>query len=127
MRFDSWYTDTMDIIRVEHYKDGNLDKERRIQAGSAVPCRVYSTNLRGAVPTATAAADRGEDKLACKIGTDIKSGDELLVTRGAKVGGSEAERYIAGRIQRYYDPVGRKATGLDHIEVGLLADNLGGY
>ena len=116
----------MDIFRVEHYKDGHLDNERRVQVGCSVPCRVYSTNLRGAVPTATAMADRGEDKLACKVGTDIKSGDELIVTRGAKVGGNGTERYIAGRIQKYYDPVGRKATGLDHIEVGLLADNLGG-
>ena len=124
MLFSDWYTDTVDVFRIASVKDVNLIKDERQQIGFAIPCRVYSTQVRGANPQSTAAVDRKEDKLACDIGTDIRIGDELIVTRGGAIGGTKTERYLAGRPQDFYDPVGIVHTGLDHMEVGLLADNI---
>lgn len=126
MLFSDWYTDTVDVFRTVPVKPagGNLTRDTRMQVGFAIPCRVYSTQIKGASPQATAAVDRREDKLACDIGTDIRIGDELVVTRGAKVGGYSLERYLAGKPQEFRDPVGMVSTGLDHMEVGLYADNI---
>ena len=127
MLFSDWYTDTVDIIRIVSTKVGNISREARQTINDEpVPCRVYSTALQGASPQNTAAVDRHTDKLACGIDTDIREGDELIVTRGALVGGTTTERYLAGKPQRFYDPVGLSSTGLDHLEVALLADNITG-
>ncbi len=124
MLFSDWYTDLMDIYRTEKVKVGNISREKRTQTGAAIPCRVYNTSLQGANVQTTANSDRHTDKLACGIDTDIKDGDELIIIRGGAVGGTTAERYIAGKPQYYHDPVGMSQTGIEHIEVGLLADNL---
>lgn len=124
MLFSDWYTDTVDVFRTVPVKDGNLTKDTRQQVGSKIPCRVYSTQIKGASPQPTAAVNRKEDKLACDVGTDIRIGDELIVTRGGVLGGTKTERYLAGQPQDFYDPVGLVHTGLDHMEVGLLADNI---
>lgn len=126
MLFSDWYTDTVDVFRVvsEIPGGGNLTRDKRKQVGFAIPCRVYSTQVKGAVPQPTAAVDRKEDKLACDISADIQIGDELIVTRGGRIGGTTTERYLAGKPQDFYDPVGVVHTGLDHKEVGLLADNI---
>lgn len=124
MLFNDWYTDTVDIYRMVQAKTGNLTSDERQQIAAGVPCRVYSTQIRGANPQAAAAVNRREDKLACDIGTDIRIGDELIVTRGSLVGGTQKERYLAGDPQEFFDPVGVANTGLDHMEVGLLADNI---
>ena len=52
-------------------------------------------------------------------------GDELLVTRGGALGiQNQPERYFAGNPQKYYDPVGGALTGLVHMEVGLLLQEI---
>lgn len=77
--------------------------------------------------TDNAARVSSTDKLACDIATDIRAGDELLVTRGGALRrGGEPERYFAGNPQHYYDPVGGALTGLEHLEVGLLMENIVG-
>ena len=126
MLFSDWYTDTVDVYRVISSipGGGNLTHDKRVKVGTAIPCRVYSSQIKGASPQGTAAVDRKEDKLACDIGTDICIGDELIVTRGGRIGGVKTERYLAGKPQDFYDPVGLVNTGLDHMEVGLLADNI---
>ena len=63
---------------------------------------------------------RGYEKLACELGTDIKPGDELIVTRGGALGATQTTRYFAGAVMPYYEPVGNMFNGLGHIEVGLL-------
>lgn len=127
MLFSDWYTDTVNVVRIATSKVGNISRESRSQVNQEpIPCRIYSTNLQGMNPQYTAAVDRHTDKLACDINTDIREGDELIVTRGGLVGGTTTERYLAGKPQRFYDPVGMAHTGLDHLEVALLADNLSG-
>lgn len=127
MLFSDWYTDTVNVVRIVTSKVGNISRESREQVNQEpIPCRVYNTNLQGMTPQNTASVDRHTDKLACDVNTDIKEGDELIVTRGALVGGTTTERYLAGKPQRFYDPVGMAHTGLDHMEVALLADNISG-
>lgn len=122
--FSGWYTDSADIYRMEQTVEGGVTRQARQQVASAVPCRVYSTAISGPAIQNTAARDMKTDKLACPLGTDIHKGDEIIVTRGAAVGGTEQTRYIAGLIQYYRDPVGGALTALNHIEVGLLDENI---
>lgn len=126
MLFSDWYTDTVDVYRIVPTVKPHttMTRDERKKVGCKIPCRVYESQKKGASPQATAAVDRKEDKLACDVNTDIRIGDELIVTRGALVGGTKTERYLAGKPQEYYDPVGMAHTGLDHMEVGLLADNI---
>lgn len=125
MLFSGWYTDTMMVYRIQKTKVNNMSREVRTVVNDApIPCRVYRTQISGSAIQETAATDRKTDKLACPIDTDIKENDEIIVTRGALVGGTIEERYIAGNPQRFYDPVGMHVTGLEHLEVGLFADNI---
>ena len=124
-QLSSWFTDLMDVYRVENVATNGLSRQQRQLVLQAVPCRVYSNqknniNLRG-----TAATVRDDEKLACAIDPDIQAGDELIVTRGGAMGRSiRTERYIASQPTLYFDPVGCAATGLEHMEVGLHADNI---
>ena len=122
--FSEWYTDYADIYRMEQTVEGGITRQARQQVGTAVPCRVYSTTITSPAIQNTAARDMKTDKLAFPLGTDIRKGDEIIVTRGAAVGGTAQTRYIAGAIQYYYDPVGGALTALNHIEVGLLDENI---
>lgn len=119
--FSSWYTDTVDVYRVINKTSGNLTTQEREQVGEAIPCRVYNSQKNGPNMTDNAARVSSTDKLACAVDTDIRAGDELFVTRGGALGkANEPERYFAGNPQHYYDPVGGALTGLEHLEVGLL-------
>lgn len=125
MLFSDWYTDTVDVYRTLRTTTGHITKESRQKVNdSAIPCRVYYTNLQGGNPQDSAAVDRKTDKLACPVDADIKADDLLVVHRGALVGGTTDERYMAGKPQYFYDPVGMDVTGLSHMEVGLYADNI---
>jgi hypothetical protein len=124
MLFETWYTDTVDVYRTVTGKTGSISRETREKVNSRpIRCRVYSTQISGGNPQNTAAVDRKEDKLACPVGTDIQTDDELIVTRGGGLYGTTTERYIAGKPQTFYDPVGYAKTGIAHMEIGLLADN----
>ena len=125
--FSEWYTDAVDVFRVVNSIAGNITRQERQQVGKAIPCRVYSSKKNGPNMTDNAARVSSTDKLACDIATDIRAGDELLVTRGGALRrGGEPERYFAGNPQHYYDPVGGALTGLEHLEVGLLMENIVG-
>ena len=123
--FSSWYTDIMNIYRSVDEASGNINRKQRKLLHEAVPCRVYSSQKNGPTMTDNASLVNSTDKLACDIDTDIQAGDELLVTRGGALGHAGIkERYFAGEPQRYYDPVGGALTGLEHLEVGLLKQNI---
>lgn len=123
--FSSWYTDTVDIYRTVNETTGNIDRKERKLLYEAVPCRIYSSQKNAPMMTDNVSMVNATDKLACDTDTDIKAGDELLVTRGGALGRSDIkERYFAGEPQRYYDPVGGALTGLEHLEVGLLKQNI---
>ena len=92
-----WFTDLMDVFRVESVTTDGLTTQERVQVLSAVPCRVYapaknSINLRDG-----AATTRADEKLACGIDVDIQAGDEIIVTRGGVLGHTRTERYIASK------------------------------
>ena len=123
--FDGWYTDLVDVYRVVNATTGNIDTQARQQVGSAIPCRVYNSQKNGPSMQDSAARVNSTDKLSCAVDVDIRAGDELLVTRGGALGrGGEPERYFAGNPQHYYDPVGGALTGLEHLEVGLLMQEI---
>ena len=124
-QLSSWFTDLMDVYRVENVATTGLSRQQRQLVLQAVPCRVYSNQKNNINLRNTAATVREDEKLACAIDTDIKAGDELIVTRGGAMGRSiRTERYIASQPTLYFDPVGCAATGLEHMEVGLHADNI---
>lgn len=123
--FAGWYTDTVDVYRVVNVTVGNVDTQERRQVGAAIRCRVYESQKNGPAMQDTAARAQSTDKLSCDVSVDIRAGDELFVTRGGALGrGGEPERYFAGTPRRYYDPVGGALTGLEHLEVGLLMQNI---
>lgn len=124
-QLSSWFSDLMDVYRVEATATNGLSRQQRQLVLQAVPCRVYSSQKNNINLRSTAATVREDEKLACAIDTDIQAGDELIVTRGGAMGRSiRTERYIASQPTLYFDPIGSAATGLEHMEVGLLADNI---
>ena len=120
-----WFTDLMDIYRVEAVTTGALTRQERVLVASAVPCRIYSPQKNNLNLRQAASAVYGDEKLACAVDTDIEAGDELIVTRGAALGRkTKPVRYIASQPVLYFDPVGVAATGLEHMEGGIHADNV---
>lgn len=124
-QLSGWFTDLMDTYRVESVTTNGVTRQSREQVLSEVPCRIYSSQKNNLHLRTDAAAVTADEKLACAIDTDIQAGDEVIVTRGGAMGRSvRTERYIASRPTLYFDPVGGAATGLEHMEVGLHADNI---
>lgn len=124
-QLSSWFTDLMDIYRVEAATTGALTRQERVLVAATVPCRVYSPQKNNLNLRQAASAVYGDEKLACAVDTDIEAGDELIVTRGAALGRkTKPVRYIASQPVLYFDPVGVAATGLEHMEVGIHADNV---
>lgn len=120
-----WFTDLMDIYRVEAVTTGALTRQERVLVASSVPCRVYSPQKNNLNLRQAASAVYGDEKLACAVDADIEAGDELIVTRGAALGRKmKPVRYIASQPVLYFDPVGASTTGLEHMEVGIHADNV---
>lgn len=124
-QLSGWFTDLMDVYRVENGSDGALVRPERVLVASGIPCRVYSPQKNNLNLRQAASAVYGDEKLACAVDADIQAGDELLVTRGGALGRkTEPVRYIASHPVLYFDPVGAAATGLEHMEVGIHADNV---
>ena len=123
MVFNGWYTDSVEVYRVSDVVSGHIHKQERIKQGE-YPCRIYKS-VKGA-PTMTDRESKliSNDKMAVAIGTDIKPGDELLIIRGASMGMTESQRYFAGDVMPYYEPVGNAFNGLSHVEVGLLQEEV---
>lgn len=124
-QLSGWFTDLMDVYRVENGSDGALVRPERVLVASGIPCRVYSPQKNNLNLRQAASAVYGDEKLACAVDADIQAGDELLVTRGGALGRkAKPVRYIASQPVLYFDPVGAAATGLEHMEVGIHADNV---
>lgn len=122
----NWYTDTMDVYRVESVRNGNIDSQERVKVNtSPIPCRIYEAQKKGLNTGNTVAGLTSEEKLSCDIDVDLKAGDELYVIRGGNIGMiNEPDRYLAGKVHSYYDPIGGVMSGLQHKEVGLLLDTI---
>lgn len=113
MNFKDWYTDTMDVWRVEDKTVGSLTKHERVCVVEKTPCRVYQAGKGPVYMKDTAATASSADKLMCGLGTEIQTGDELLVYRGGK---GEPIRYFAGVFRAYTEPFGAVLPGLAHQE-----------
>lgn len=123
MVFDGWYTDTVEVWRVTNTVANHITTQERTKQGE-YPCRIYKSDKGSPVMSDREAHVRSTEKLAVALGTDIVSGDELLVTRGGALGQTKATRYFAGDVMPYYEPVGGMFNGLAHTEVGLLNDEV---
>lgn len=121
MNFQDWYTDLMDVYRVQETKEGNLTRNERKQVLSAVPCRIYQSGSSPIAMNQTAAHVKQEDKLACDISVEIQAGDMLIVTRGGRLGRpGPVIRAFAADPNLYYEPFGAILPGLAHQEIRLL-------
>ena len=124
-QLSGWFTDLMDVYRVKNGSDGALVRPERVLVASGIPCRVYTPQKNNLNLRQAASAVYGDEKLACAADADVEAGDELIVTRGGALGRqTKPVRYIASQPVLYFDPVGAAATGLEHMEVGIHADNV---
>lgn len=121
MNWADWYTDTVDIYRVTDVADGALTRHERQLVAEGVPCRIYRSGDRPVNMQQTAAYVQQTDKLACAVDVDIRAGDELIVTRGAKLGhpGPITRAFAADPVY-YYEPFGAVIPGIAHQEIPLL-------
>lgn len=121
MNWSDWYTDTMSIYRVQETMDGNLTRHEREQVSENIPCRIYQSDNRAINMEQTAASLKESDHLACDISVDVRAGDELVITRGGRLGKpGPVIRAFAGEPNLYYEPFGAIIPGLAHQEIRLL-------
>ena len=121
MNYADWYTDLMDVHRVQPRTEGSLTKHERVQVGTGIPCRVYRSGVHGPRMQPAAADSESVDKLACDNAEDVQAGDELTIRRGARLGKTrQTMRAFAGEPVYFYEPFGAVLPGLAHQEIGLL-------
>lgn len=121
MNWTDWYTDTMTIYRVQEVMDGNLTRHERVQVSENIPCRIYQSDNRPINMAETAANLKESDHLACDVSVDVRAGDELVITRGGRLGKpGPVIRAFAGEPNLYYEPFGAIIPGLSHQEIQLL-------
>lgn len=120
----TWYTDLVDIFRIENYVIGNASRQARMPKYQQVPCRIYRSGKARIQETSTDSTYSPYDMLAVDTSVDIQIGDELIVTRGGRLGkGVRTERYFAGDPNDYFEPYGQISPQLDHKEIPLGATN----
>lgn len=121
MNWTDWYTDLVDVYRTRDIMDGDLTRHDRVKVLSAIPCRIYQSDNKAIRMNQAAADIHQEDKLACDISVNIQAGDELLITRGARLGKTGAAiRAFAADPNFYYEPFGAVIPGLAHQEIRLM-------
>lgn len=121
MNWQDWYTDAMSIYRVQETMDGNLTRHERVQVSENIPCRIYQSDNRPINMAETAANLKESDHLACDVSVDVRAGDELVITRGGRLGKpGPTIRAFAGEPNLYYEPFGAIIPGLAHQEIRLL-------
>lgn len=121
MNWQDWYTDLMDIYRVQATQDGTLTRHERVQVSASVPCRIYQSDNKPIRMSQTASSVSQNDHLACGISVDIRAGDELIITRGGRLGRpGPTIRAFASDPNLYYEPFGAVLPGLAHQEIRLM-------
>lgn len=121
MNFADWYTDRMDVWRVRDVMDGSLTRKERVQVYADIPCRIYQSDNKPINMTQTAANVQESDHLACDVSVDVRAGDELIITRGGRLGkAGPTIRAFAADPNLYYEPFGAIIPGLAHQEIRLL-------
>ena len=121
MNFSDWYTDTVDIWRVEPTTVNGLTTNTITQLYTGIPCRIYQSDNAPINMEQTAAHVKQADRLMCDTSVDIKPGDQLIIHRGAGLGQSIPNiRAFAADPNYYFEPFGAVLPGLAHMEVRLL-------
>ena len=121
MNWQDWYTDLRDIYRVQATQDGTLTRHERVQVSAGVPCRIYQSDNKPIRMSQTASSVSQNDHLACGISVDIRAGDELIITRGGRLGRpGPTIRAFASDPNLYYEPFGAILPGLAHQEIRLM-------
>lgn len=117
----NWYTDSFDSFRVIATVDGGITKHERRKVLSAVPCRVYNNPNADISMSEQAATTSAGNTLCCDAGTDIKAGDEIIVSRSALIAAQpvSVDRYFAGHPNTYIEPFGGVIADLSHMQVAL--------
>lgn len=120
---NNWYTDYADVYRVNLVVvNGFNEHTERILVREKMPCRVFQSSNPQTKMTTTYSSVEPRDMLACSTKEDIKAGDKLVVTRGARVGGTGVTSYIAGEPTDYYEPYGGARPRIDHKEVPISGE-----
>lgn len=123
MNFRDWYTDRMDIYRVQPVKDGALTRHKRRKIAEDIPCRVYQTDAARLELNQTAAASTQKDWVQCDNSVDVQAGDELRIFRGKGLGKTLPEmRAFAADPNHFFEPFGAVIPGLAHQEIPLLQE-----
>lgn len=123
MNFRDWYTDTVDIYRVQQTLDGALTRNERAPVATAVPCRVYQMSISPIEMSLSAATVKQDNWLQCDNSVDIQPGDELIIHRGAGLGQEVATvRAFASDPNYYFEPFGAVLPGLAHQEIRLMQE-----
>lgn len=111
----------MDVYRNVPVQDGALTRQERQQVLAGIPCRIYQSDSKPISMSQTAASVSQNDHLACDISADVRAGDELLITRGGRLGKpGPVIRAFAADPNLYFEPFGAVIPGLSHMEVRLL-------
>ena len=74
MNWTDWYTDLVDIYRVESKTVGALTKQERVRVAADIPCRIYRSPAHSPKFSSPAAYSEEEDKLACDNQVDVQAG-----------------------------------------------------
>lgn len=125
MNFSDWYTDTVDIWRVQATTTNNLTTNALVELYTAVPCRIYQSDNQPVNMQQTAATIKQADRLMCDTSVDIQAGDQLIIHRGARLGKTAPNiRAFAADPNLYYEPFGAVMPGLAHQEIRLLQQEI---
>ena len=120
MNFQDWFTDLMDVYRNTPTVENNLTRHARVKVLEGIPCRIYSPGSDVADMTQTAADENTVKKMACDLSVEVHAGDEILITRGGRLGHTgDVIRGFAGDPEYYYEPFGAVMPGLAHQEIEL--------
>lgn len=121
MNFADWYTDTVDIWRVQATTTNSLTSNALVELYSGIPCRIYQSDSQPINMEQTAAHIKQADRLMCDTSVDIQAGDQLIIHRGAGMGKTApAIRAFAADPNLYFEPFGAVIPGLAHQEIRLL-------
>lgn len=125
MNFADWYTDTVDVYRIENTTANNLTTQQRVPVSTGTPCRIYQSDNQPINMQQDAAYIKQADRLMCDVGVDIQPGDELIIHRGAVLGKTAPDiRAFAADPNLYYEPFGAVMPGLAHQEIRLLQQEI---
>lgn len=125
MNFTDWYTDTVDVYRVQNQTTNNLTTQERVPVSTGTPCRIYQSDNQPINMQQDAAYIKQADRLMCDPSVDIQPGDQLIIHRGAVLGQTTPDiRAFAADPNYYFEPFGAVIPGLAHQEIRLLQQEI---